>query len=138
MIVRRTRHRLRGDDRGATSVELVAYAPIVMLVTFLAVQFALTWHGNEIAGAVARETARVVRAAGGTAESLVAAEARGHEYADAIGGAALRDVSIDVALTTSDEVQVIVQGRSVELLPGGAPRVRAVVQGPVEQFRPDL
>src|SRR5690606_29420831 len=101
-------------DRGATSVELVLYAPVLMLVIFLSVQFALTWHGNEIAGAVAREAARVARAGGGTAEALVQAEARGLEYAAALGGNALREVDVRVVPLPDDRVRATVTGRSVE------------------------
>lgn len=126
-------------DRGSSSVELVLYTPMLMLVTLLAVQFALSWHGNEIAGAVARETARVVRAGGGDAQSLADARARGMAYAEAIGGNALRDVDIEAVVIAEDlEVRVTVTGRSVEIIGGLAPRVSATVQGPVEVFRPDV
>ena len=125
-------------DRGATSVELVAYTPVLMLVIFLTVQFALTWHGNQIAGAVAREAARVARAGGGTDSAIAQAKTRGAEYAAAIGGDALRDVSIEVSLPADGEVAVTVTGRSVEIVPGFAPRVHVSVLGPVEVFRPDV
>lgn len=126
------------DDRGATSVELVLYAPVLMLVIFLSVQFALTWHGNEIAGAVAREAARVARAGGGTVDALARAEAHGVEYATALGGSALREVEVVVVPLPDDRVRATVTGRSVELIGGLAPRVTKTVEGPVEMFRPDL
>lgn len=119
-------------------MELVLYTPILMLVIFLSVQLALTWHGNEVAGAVARETARVARAGGGTAEALVQAEARGLEYAQALGGSALREVEVSVVALPDDTVRATVTGRSVELVGGLAPRVSKSVEGPVEIFRPDL
>ncbi len=128
-----------GRERGATSIELVMYTPILMLVIFLTVQFALTWHGNEIAGAVAREAARVARVGGGTDQALQEAEARGVEYAAKIGGSALTDVDVDVVpLPDAQEVRVTVTGRSVEIIGGLAPQVVKTVQGPVEVFRPDL
>ncbi len=114
------------------------YTPILMLVTFLIVQFGLTWHGQEIAGVVAREAAREARTGGGTPEALAAGESRGEQYADVVGGAALSDVTVDVVLLGDDRVRATVSGRSVELVPGFAPRVRAQVEGPVEAFRPDL
>lgn len=125
-------------DRGATSVELVAYTPVLMLVILLTVQFGLTWHGNQIAGAVAREAARVARAGGGTDSAIAQAKASGAEYATAIGGNALTDVIIEVSLPADGEVGVTVTGRSVEIVPGFAPRVRVSVLGPVEVFRPDV
>lgn len=114
------------------------YTPILMLVTFLIVQFALTWHGQEIAGAVAREAAREARIGGGTPEALSAGEAKGKEYVSVVGGKALQDVTVEVVLVGDDRVRATVTGRSVELVPGFAPRVSAEVEGPVEEFRPDL
>lgn len=135
----RLRRPVQGDpERGASSIELVLYTPVLMLVIFLAVQLALTWHGNEVAGAVAREVARVARTGGGTPDALAAARERGAEYAAAVGGRALTDVSVDVqALPLTREVRATVTGHAVALVPGAAPQVSATVQGPVEEFRPD-
>ncbi len=132
--------RRRRDDPegGATSLEMVFYTPLLMLVIFLTVQFALSWHGNQIAGAVAREAARTARAGGGTAQALTAAEARGTEYAAAIGGQALTDVSVEATAVGVDEVEVTVTGRAVEIVDGFAPRVSVTVRGPAEVFRPDV
>ena len=124
-------------DRGASSIELVLYTPILMLVIFLTVQFALTWYGNEVAGAVARETARVVRVGGGTPASLAEAQLRAQEYSDAIGGASFRELEVQITQPDPLTVRVTVSGRSLEIVNGFAPRVSATVQGPVEQFRPD-
>lgn len=132
------RRRAGARDRGASSVELVAYTPVLMLVIFLTVQFALTWHGTQVAGAVAREAGRVARAGGGTPEAIAEAETRGVEYAEAIGGNALTDVDIEITSASDDEITVTVTGRSVEIVPGFAPRVHVSVQGPVEVFRPDV
>lgn len=109
-----------------------------MLVILLTVQFALSWHGNQIAGAVAREAARVVRAGGGTPSAVAAARTRAIDYATAIGGSALTDVNVEVTSPAAREVRVAVSGRSVEIVPGFAPRVSKSVQGPIEEFRPDL
>jgi hypothetical protein len=109
-----------------------------MLVIFLTVQFALTWHGNEIAGVVAREVARVARAGGGTPTALAEARARGVEYASAVGGSALTGVEIEVVATPDRRIEVTVIGRSVEIVPGFAPLVRSTVTGPIEVFRPDV
>jgi len=132
------RRRAGARDRGASSVEFVAYTPVLMLVIFLTVQFALTWHGTQVAGAVAREAGRVARAGGGTPEAIAEAETRGVEYAEAIGGNALTDVDIEIASASDEEITVTVTGRSVEIVPGFAPRVHVSVQGPVEVFRPDV
>ena len=132
------RRRLGDRERGATSVEMVFYTPLLMLVIFLTVQFALSWHGNQIAGAAAREAARAARAGGGTAAALIEAEARGAAYAEAVGGQALTDVVVEARAVGDDEVEVTVTGRAVEIVGGFAPRVSVTVRGPVEEFRPDV
>jgi len=116
---------------------MVFYTPLLMLAIFAIVQLALTWYGNELAGAVARETARVVRTGGGTEDSIAAARAHADDYAEKIGGASLRDVTVDVTRPDDLTVRVTVSGRAVEIVQGLAPRVSATVQGPVEGFRRD-
>ncbi|RIQ13698.1 TadE/TadG family type IV pilus assembly protein, partial [Jiangella rhizosphaerae] len=61
-------------ERGATAIELAMYTPIMFLIIFIIVQFTLTWHGNQIAAAAAREAARTARVGGGTPAALAAAE----------------------------------------------------------------
>ncbi len=134
--LRRVAERARRDD-GASSIELVLYTPILMLVIFLTVQFALTWYGNEVAGAVARETARVVRVGGGTPDSIADARAHAQEYTDAVGGASFQDLQVQITQPDDETVRVTVSGRALEIVDGFAPRVSATVQGPIEQFRPD-
>jgi len=129
----RRRLRLAGDDRGTTAIELVIVTPLLMLVTFLIVQFALSWFGNEVAGATAREVARYVRIGGTPAQ----AEARGTEYAASVGNGSLRDVSVEVTLIGDDRVRATVRGRAQEIVDGFAPRVTQSVEGPIEQFKAD-
>lgn len=135
---RRLRRALRDREAGASSIELVLYAPLLMLITFMLVQFALTWYGDSVAGAAAREAARVARVGGGTPAALASAEARGASYATAVGGKGLTDVRVEVVRLAGDQVRATVSGRSMELVGGLAPRVSASVEGPIEQFRPDL
>ncbi|SFJ61751.1 TadE-like protein [Cellulomonas sp. KH9] len=117
---------------------MVFYTPLLMLAILAIVQFSLTWYGNELAGAVARETARVVRTGGGSDDSVTRAHQRGTEYAGTVGGASLRDVSVEISRPDAQTVRVTVTGRAVEIVQGLAPRVSATVQGPVEGFRADL
>lgn len=132
------RRRLRGDrERGASSVELVAFTPLLMLAILVIVQLALTWYGNELAGAVAREAARVVRTGGGTPESVQDAQVRAVEFAEQIGGTSLTDLAVVVERPDDLTVRVTVTGRAVEIVQGMAPGVSATVHGPVERFRAD-
>ena len=121
--------RPRRDDSGVSSVELVLYMPVLMLVIFIAVQLALVWFGNQAASAVARETARVAR----VYEDEGRAHQAGMHYADNIGKGVLEDASIDVAIT-GDLVRVTVTGHAQEISPIGVPQVSQTVEGPVEEF----
>ena len=51
-----------GQEVGASSVELIIFFPLLLLVVLITVQVALTWYGNEVAIATAREVAREARA----------------------------------------------------------------------------
>ncbi|WP_225224571.1 TadE/TadG family type IV pilus assembly protein [Cellulomonas sp. JH27-2] len=135
---RRLTRAVRDRERGASSVELVLYAPLLMLITFLLVQFALSWYGTSVASAAAREAARVARVGGGTPASLEAAEKKGRAYAAAVGGEqGLTDVSVSVIAVPGDRVRATVSGHAMEVLGGLAPRVSSTVEGPVEKFRGD-
>jgi Flp pilus assembly protein TadG len=131
------KRRTRGE-KGASSVELVLYTPVLFFIIFLIVQFALTWHGNQVASATAREAARVARIDGGTPAALARAEAHGRSYAAQVGDGALRNVTVEVVTVGGNEIRATVTGRSVEIVNGFAPRVSHTVQGPIEEFRPDL
>ncbi|WP_231505193.1 TadE/TadG family type IV pilus assembly protein [Cellulomonas sp. URHE0023] len=124
-------------DRGASSIELVFYTPLLMFVILVTVQFALTWHGNQLVSAVARETARVVRTGGGDPQSIEDARERAVDFGDAIGGQSLRIQSVEITKPDADTVRVTVTGRSVEIVTGFAPSVSATVEGPIESFRAD-
>jgi hypothetical protein len=129
--------RLR-SQRGASSIEFVLYTPILFFIIFIIVQFSLTWHGNQVASAAAREAARMARIEGGGPAAIAAAEQHGLRYAANIGGNALRDVTVEVMAVGADEIRATVAGRSIEIVNGFAPRVSQTVQGPIEEFRPDL
>lgn len=106
------------------------YTPLLMLVIFLVVQFAMVYLGNQAASAVARETARVARTSLNNAE----AEAAGRKYADQIGGGILTNARIDVQAVGGDGVRVVVTGEAQKISPIGVPRVSQTVEGPLEQF----
>lgn len=126
------------SQRGASTIELVLYTPVLFFTIFVIVQFALSWHGNQVASAAAREAARSARVDGGTPDALAAAEQHGVEYAAQIGGGALTDVTVEVVLVDGDEVRATVTGSSMEIVDGLAPDVSQSVQGPIEEFRPDV
>lgn len=125
-----------GQEVGASSVELIIFFPLLLLVVLITVQVALTWYGNEVAIATAREVAREARANSKGGDLSAAAKADGAAYARKVGGKALTDVEIDVS-TTSDQVTVRVSGKSLDVVAGLSPRVKASVTSERETFRSD-
>ena len=128
--------RLR-SQRGASAIELALYTPLMFMIIFVIVQFTLTWHGTQIASAAAREAAREARIGGGTPAALAAAESRGYEYAQVVGNGHLVEIEVD-AVQVGENVRVTVSGRATEIVNNLAPRVSQTVEGPIEQFLPDL
>lgn len=120
-----------------SSVELAFYTPILFLVIFMTIQFGLGWHANQVASAAAREAARVARVEGGTLQAQAAGESRGYVVAEAVGGRALRNVDV-VVVRVGDNIRATVSGDPLEIVGGLTPRVSKTVEGPIEQFVPDL
>ncbi|PSL06774.1 TadE-like protein [Haloactinopolyspora alba] len=127
--------RLR-SQRGASTIELALYTPIMFLIIFVIVQFTLTWHGNQVASSAARVAAREARTGGGTPQALDAAEAAAVDYAEVVGNGQLVDIRVE-AVRVGDNVRVTVSGRANEIINNLSPRVSQTVEGPVEQFVPD-
>ena len=118
-------------------MELAFYTPILFLVIFMTIQFGLGWHANQVAAASAREAARVARVGGGTAAAQAAGEARGYQVASAVGSRVLFDVNVQVDIVGGN-VRATVSGDPLGVVDNLTPRVSKTVEGPIEQFRPDL
>lgn len=125
-----------GQEAGASSVELIIFFPLLLLIVLITVQVALVWYGNEVAIATAREVAREARVSPEVGERTSAAQANGVAYARRVGGRALTDIAIDVS-TTGDEVTVRVSGKAIDVVAGLSPRVKASVTSQRETFRSD-
>lgn len=131
MVRRRSRRR---SEQGTSTIELVIYAPILMLSIFLTIQFSLIFLGNQAAASAAREAARTAR----TTLDRGAAEAAGANYSAKVGNGILEDVSITVEPVGTEEVRVVVTGHALKITPFiDPPTVTQVVQGPLEEFRED-
>ena len=124
---------MRGE-RGASTVEMAMYMPILLLFIFATVQFSLVYLGNQAASAVAREGARVARTSDG---DTAAGTRAGYLYAANIGRGILNDVSVRVVRVGSDQVRCEVSGQAQKLSPVLVPRVSQTVVGPIEEFRED-
>ena len=121
-----------GDETGASTIELLVFFPLLLLIVLLTVQLALSWYGNEVAMSTAREVARSVRSGGDSGE----AQADGVAYAQKVGAQALTDVDVNVSVA-GDEATVTVSGKSMDIIAGFAPRVNASVTSELETFRED-
>lgn len=105
--------------------------PILLIITFLAVQFALYHLGRQSAGTVARETARVARVTSDVGEARQA----GERYVSQLGQGVLEDHRIEIEIDEGNgRVRVTVSGDSMRILPAGVPRIKQSVEGPLEQF----
>ncbi|WP_344855615.1 TadE/TadG family type IV pilus assembly protein [Planomonospora alba] len=135
----RDRVRVRGPERerGATAVELAMIMPVVLVVILLVVQFALWFHGRQVADAAAREGARLARV--DTDSWREDAEARAGEVLRAVGPGLLSGATA-TAWEDGDRRGVEVTATAVQvvpLLPSTTFTVTARFGGPVECFRPD-
>ncbi|NED96314.1 pilus assembly protein [Phytoactinopolyspora alkaliphila] len=128
----------RRSERGASSIEMVLYTPIMFFVIFLIIQFALHYHGNQVAHAAAREGARVARQGGGTADALALARSSATTYASRVGGNQLVVTRVDAMGIGDGYIRVEVCGRAKEIIKNITPEVCQHVEGPIEEFRPDL
>jgi hypothetical protein len=114
------------------------YLPILLFVIFATVQASLTYLGNQAASAAAREADRVARSDGGSADAMAAGQARGVQYAASIGHGVLEGVQVTVEAVGDQEVRATVTGKGIQVVPGiPGLNIRQVVQGPIEDFRPD-
>lgn len=133
----------RRSERGASSLELVLYMPLLMMTIFLTVQFALVYLGNQVISSSARQAARVARSAAGGDEANATARAKdvAQEYATKVGHGLVTNVSVAVsrvAGASGPEMRVVVTGQALQLVPNvAAPKVSKTVQGPIETFRAD-
>jgi Flp pilus assembly protein TadG len=123
----------RERERGASAIELALYTPIMFLVIFMIIQFALIYHGNQIVHAAAREGARIARAGGDLSE----AQARAEQHAAHLGGSQLSQVSASAVYVGDDYVRVEVCGTAKEIVRNTTPQICRHSEGPIERFQPD-
>ncbi|MDQ1292753.1 MAG: hypothetical protein QG608_633 [Actinomycetota bacterium] len=111
--------------------------PLLLVVIFLSVQFALMYLGNQAADAAARQAARVARNGGGGTEALAEAESGALHYAAQVGSGVLVDVRVEVIRVDRNTIRATVTGWSQAIVPGfPGTRITRSIQGPIEQFRP--
>ncbi|MGO8871604.1 MAG: TadE family protein [Acidimicrobiales bacterium] len=113
-------------------MEAVLVVPVIMLILLILVQLALWAHAAQVAQMAASEGDRVARAMGG-------GPAAGVEQAQLVlqgPGSDVVSSSATSALLPSDQVQIMVTGRSISVLPWLSLPVSAADVGPEQEFRP--
>ena len=127
-----TRRRVPAGDRGSVTLELAIVFPVLLLIVTALIQYALWFHARSLALAAAQQGVSVARAYDST-------PAAGRDSALAFvadhGSDSLLAASATASRPAAGQVQVVVTGRSLSLLPGmGGIAVSQSAAGPVERF----
>ncbi len=124
--------RATGPQAGSATAELVIATPALLLMVMLVVQFALWQHGQHVASAAAEEGERAARLEGGTAAAGVG---RAREFLDQLGPQLVVAPHVG-ARRDGATARVEVHATAEQLLPWLRLPIRAIAEGPVEQFTP--
>jgi Flp pilus assembly protein TadG len=127
------------SDRGASAIELSIVAPVVLLLIFFTVQFALWLYGRNVALAAAREGVSTLRLVDENhADAAEVQTARDTEsYAGKVGGQSLlQPKATAVYDAQTGRVRVTVTGHVVSLI-GLDLSVTRTATGEVERFEED-
>jgi Flp pilus assembly protein TadG len=146
----RCRARTGRSDRGASVVEFAIIMPAFLILLFLLIQAGLYYHAVNVTQSVATTTAREMRAYTGTSGGATVRDLRQNcDQAVANQKAVAAWEALDANHTASrpaatvncipgiNQVEVVVQAHSVNLLPGIFPQldITARAQGPAEVFK---
>lgn len=122
----------RDDETGSAATELVIIMPAVMLLIMLVVQFALYYHGANVATAAAQDAVRAARVEAGSVGA-------GRNRADALlarsGSGTLQGAQVSVS-RDGRRVHVEVTGEVASVIPGVHLHITRDADGPIEQFLP--
>ena len=122
----------RGDESGSAATELVVIMPAVMLLIMLVIQFALYYHGANVATAAAQDAVRAARVEAGSVGA-------GRNRADALlarsGSGTLQGAQVSVS-RDGRRVHVEVAGEVASVIPGVHLHITRNADGPIEQCLP--
>lgn len=127
-------------DRGSSAAELVILAPVLLLLIWLTVQYAMYTQGRQVAQAAAQIGDRVARQDVNTVPNWQAlAEQSARSYYQGLGTRVLGRNGITVIATPagSGRVTVTVKAQVASILLGLKLPISEQASGPVECFRPD-
>ncbi|WP_053208030.1 TadE/TadG family type IV pilus assembly protein [Jiangella muralis] len=117
-------------ERGAGTVELIIATPLLMLLLFAIVQFAVWSHATHIAQAAAAQGLAATRTEGGTTSAGNAAAA---EVLAQLGDGPLEGAVVDVT-RDADGAAVRISGTAAPVVPFLNLPVHAEASGPVERW----
>ncbi len=123
-------HRLRTDERGAATAELILVVPLLLLLIMVIAQFTLWLHATHIAQAAASEALSTTRVAGGTPAHGQTEAAR---VLHRLGTGPLHDPQVTVTRGTT-EASVHVTGTVTAVIPFLILIAHGDTTGPVERF----
>ena len=118
--------RLRGDDNGSTTVEIVVIFPAALALVLVVLQAALYWHARDAALSAAQQGLATAEVSGPAAGA-----ARASQVATGLGGI----VSPHAQASGGPLLRVQVSGAAPSLLPVVAMSVNESASGPSEAFR---
>jgi hypothetical protein len=124
--------RLRTDQRGAATAELVVAMPLLLLLILAIAQFALWAHATHIAQAAAAEALSAARVSGGT---TAAGNAEADRVLAQLGSGPLHNTRVS---TQRDATRALVSisGTAANIVPFLTLPVDAEAVGPLEKFTP--
>ena len=112
---------------------------MLLVLIWLAIQYAMYYQGRQVALAAAQVGARVAREEAATVRGWQAnAVSAAENYYNGLGTKVLGNGISAVATGNGNTVQVTVTGQAASILLGLQLRIHETAGGPIECFRPDL
>jgi Flp pilus assembly protein TadG len=142
-ILRRARGRLRSGgagDRGSSVVELAILTPMLLLVIWMTIQYALYFDAREVALDAAQTGARLARQYANSDPTgwQAIAESAAKSYYNSLGTRALgTGIQVSFPPSPPGQVQVTVTGDVASILLGVPVHLNETSGGPIECFRPN-
>jgi Flp pilus assembly protein TadG len=118
------------EDRGAVAAETVIATPLLLLLLWLIVQFALAWHAQHIVQTAASRALAITRAQG---SSAAAGRAQAAATLNALGHSVLCDPQVTVA-RTDRTVTIDVRGWVEPVVPGFHLPISAHDEGAIDRW----
>jgi Flp pilus assembly protein TadG len=138
VVLQNLRRRRARADRGSSAIELAILTPMLLIMIWLVVQFALWFQSRSVALAAAQAGARQARDEAGVTgmnwQDAGITRARG--YYDSLGTKILGGIQVTAIGNPLTNVGVQVTGTVSSIIPGLTLTITESAEGPVECFRP--